>query len=142
MTSFTERSDPLGKADIVERGWLHETHPALNYRYVVLNRLMRDDEYGIEISQRRATASDVICGARTIAPGNSFGDDLSVPHEVVCIFAGDHGEAPHIGVSDVCVNLVKPGVCSVSGRPHFHLVIDGFAIRPEERADRQERATS
>lgn len=116
----------------IRRGWLHETHPGIWYRWVRVNELLRNDETGIEISQRPARASDVICGARTTEPGipglgSCDGVDLSVDHEVVCIFAGDHGEAPHIGAIP-CGDMAIPGECSEFGS--YHVVVDGFAIRP------------
>lgn len=147
MTSFTEPSGSLGKADIVERGWLHETHPGLWYRWVIPGQLLRNDEYGIEITYRPSRPGDVICGVRTIEPGipgltNYGGMDLSVDHEVLCTFVGDHGEAPHIGVvvECLCEDPVSPDPCPQDGADH--VVSIGFAIRPGERTNRQERTTS
>jgi hypothetical protein len=118
----------------LREAWLHETYPNAIYRWWVTNKVMRCDENGVELTYRPRRPDDVICGARTIRPGIEgftkrfhFRADQSVPHEVVCNFVGDHGEAPHVGVPAECADME----CRCSSYGSYHLVMVGFAIRPE-----------
>lgn len=124
------------------RPWLHEIHgDPLLYRWLVKNRVMRNDEHGIEITYRARRDDDVVCGARTIRTGipgfkgYSWRADQSIDHEVVCSVVGDHGETPHIGVPADCADMV----CQCRAYGSYHLVIVGFARRaalPAAVADR------
>lgn len=115
--------------------WLHELFgDDLKYRWLIRDRLMRNDEHGIELTYRGRRSDDVICGERTIRPGipgfkgYSWRMDQSVPHEVVCTHVGDHGEIPHVGVPADCADMT----CKCRSYGCVHLVIVGFAIKPQE----------
>lgn len=116
-----------------ERPWLHELYDNLMYRWLVKDRHMRDDKQGVEIRYRYRRNDDVICGARTIRPGipdfkgYSWRMDQSVDHEVACTVAVDHAEMPHVGVPADCADMT----CKCSEYGCHHLVIIGFAVKPE-----------
>lgn len=112
--------------------WLHDLFGDLRYRWVIQNRVMRDDEHGVEITYLPRRDEHEICGARTVRPGipgfsgYSWRADQSVDHEVVCTVVGDHAEAPHVGVPAECADMV----CACPSFGCEHLVIVGFAIKP------------
>jgi hypothetical protein len=112
--------------------WLHEMYDDLMYRWVVKNRLMRNDEHGLELTYKGRTGGDVICGERTIRPGipgakgYSWRMDQSVDHEVVCTIVGEHREVPHVGVPADCADMT----CRCAAYGCHHLVIVGFAMKP------------
>lgn len=115
------------------RPWLHDLYgDALMYRWLIKNRLMRNDDHGVELTYKTRTDADEICGARTIRPGipdfkgYSWRMDQSVDHEVVCTAVGDHGEMPHVGVPADCADMT----CQCFRYGCDHLVIVGFAVKP------------
>jgi hypothetical protein len=114
--------------------WLHDAYPNAMYRWLRVNERMRCDENGVELTYRPRRPDDVICGERTIRPGIEgyterfhFGTDQSIPHEVVCTFVGEHGEAPHVGVPAECADME----CRCSSYGSYHLVMIGFTVRSQ-----------